>query len=166
MTTVVTGASMARGRSKQDYETPADFLAAVTRRFGPLAWDLAAEATNAKAPNWIGPLQDSLTVDWTALDPIGNAFLNPPFGNIAPWAKKCAETAASPDFDPRARILFLVPASVGANWFAEHVHRKALVLALQGRLTFVGCEQPYPKDCVLAVWGVGLSGFDVWEWRE
>lgn len=155
----ITGASMARGRSKQDYGTPRDLLDAVERRFGALAWDLAAEAHNAKASNFIGADRDSITVAWDDL--AGNLWLNPPFGNIAPWAEKCCKTCLS----PTSRILLLVPASIGANWFAEWVHRSAFVLGLQGRLTFEGCDQPYPKDCLLAVYGADLAGFDVWDWR-
>ncbi len=41
--------------SKQDYRTPADFMAAVTRRFGPIAFDLAAHADNAQSPNYFAP---------------------------------------------------------------------------------------------------------------
>ncbi len=156
-----TGAAMARGASKQDYGTPRDFLAAVAARFGARAWDLAATPENAKAPAYLTEKDDSLTCDWSRFR--GNLWLNPPFANIAPWAAKCAST----DLGGYARrILFLVPASVGANWFAAHVHRKALVLALQGRLTFEGCDQPYPKDCVLCVYGMGVTGFDVWDWRK
>ena len=157
-----TGPSIARGKSKQDYETPADFIRAVERRFGPLVWDLAAREDNAKAPYFITPEQDSLTVDWGTLVPRGNRFLNPEFAQIAPWAEQCAATTLVPPLD---RILLLVPASVGSVWFAEHVHEQAFVLALKGRLTFVGQEDPYPKDCILAVYG-GFTGFDVWDWRE
>ena len=64
-----------------------------------------------------------------------------------------------------SRIFLLTPASIGANWFAEHVYGKAHVLALQGRLTFVGHKQPYPKDCILSVYGV-KPGFSVWDWRK
>ena len=35
------------GRSRQDYGTPPEFLAAVVARFGPLAFDLAASRDNA-----------------------------------------------------------------------------------------------------------------------
>ena len=64
-----------------------------------------------------------------------------------------------------SRILLLVPASIGANWFAEHVHQRAYVLALQGRLTFDGHTQSFPKDLILAVYGWG-PGFGVWSWRD
>lgn len=154
------------GRSRQDYGTPADFIAAVERRFGPLAIDLAAREDNKKAPLCLTPEVDSLASDWTRFGD-RNCWLNPPFADIAPWAAKCALTASAMRKNG-GRILFLVPASVGANWFADHVHEKALVLVLTGRLSFDGIA-PYPKDCMLCAFGgegLTMSGFDVWRWRD
>ncbi len=157
------GASFARGASKQDYATPPEFIEAVERRFGPIAFDLAAHAGNAKAAQWYGPggvAEDALSEDWTKLE--GNLWLNPEFANIAPWAAKCAESRGF-RWDTR-RIFLLTPASVGAVWFSEYVHGHALVLGLVGRLCFDG-KSPYPKDCILSVFGEA-PGFDVWVWRK
>lgn len=154
-----TGPSINKGRSKQDYGTPWEFIRAVVHRFGLLHWDLAASEENRKADSFFCEADDSLAQDWTRLD--GNLWLNPPFANIAPWAEKCALAATR----RRGFILFLTPASVGANWFADHVHRRALVLGLSPRLTFEGTTDPYPKDLILSVFGYGVSGFDTWRWR-
>jgi site-specific DNA-methyltransferase (adenine-specific) len=190
--TAVTGASFARGGSKQDYQTPKAFMDAVVERFGPIAFDLAAHQGNHQVPSYFGPGsplgEDSLTQDWTKLR--GNLWLNPPYDDIAPWAEKCAASRGT-HFDDR-RILFLVPASVGAVWFDEHVHGHALVLGLVGRLTFVGTprveigsavlpglgldvasdvldadgpQDPYPKDLILAVYSEP-PGFDTWRWNR
>lgn len=185
----LTGAAYARGKSKTDYGTPEDLMAAVVDRFGPISFDLAAHAGNHKADRWYGPggeAEESLSQDWTKLT--GNLWLNPPYDDIEPWARKCA---ASRGFRwEKRRILFLVPASVGAIWFDEHVHGHALVLGLVGRLTFVNtgvraavsqlglglpeepppeadeeCEDPYPKDLILAVYSEP-PGFDTWRWRD
>lgn len=146
-------------RSRQDYGTPPSFLAAVERRFGPMSWDLAASKENSAAPYCFTEGFDSLAQDWAGLT--GNLWLNPPFADIAPWSAKCDASAG-----PGRRILLLTPASVGSNWFAKHVHGKALVLALNPRLTFVGESAPYPKDLMLSVWdGYGTSGFGVWRWK-
>jgi len=149
-------------RSRQDYGTPGDLLDAVFATFGPLRVDLAASPANAVAPAYFDEDDDSLAQDWTTLH--GTLWLNPPFARIGPWAAKCA-ASAPPDTWPRRRIIMLTPASVGSRWFVEHVHRRALVLALVPRLTFVGCDAPYPKDCMLSIFG-GQPGFNVWEWRE
>lgn len=159
-TTKRTGASLARHRSAQDIGTPRVFLDAVELRFGPLCFDLAASAVNAKAPMCFGVVDDSLSQDWTNLP--GTLWLNPPFGNIAPWARKCAQSTEAPHVF--RRILMLVPASVGSRWFAQYVHGKAMVLALVGRMAFEGHKQTFPKDLMLVEYG-GWRGFDTWEWR-
>lgn len=156
--TMITGPSMRRHRSKQDYATPPDFMAAVVRRFGTISFDLAASEHNAKHANFFTKRDDSLRQEWHKIP--GLLWLNPPFDNIEPWAKKCPA-----ECDIGAKILFLTPASIGANWFEKHVHRKALVLGLNGRLSFDG-NAPYPKDCMLSLFNCGLSGFDVWKWRS
>jgi phage N-6-adenine-methyltransferase len=154
------GPSMKRHQSKQDYATPPDFMEAVVRRFGPISWDLAAHAKNKKHASYFNEKQNSLKQDWHKIP--GWLWLNPPFSNIAPWAEKCAQEAKL-----GAKILFLTPASVGSNWFAENVHPHALVLALQGRICF-DVNNPtwgYPKDCMLSVFA-DTAGFEVWDWKS
>jgi phage N-6-adenine-methyltransferase len=167
----MSGAAFHAGSSKQDYGTPADFMAAVTERFGPIHFDLAAHTRNTKAKRFFTVHENALSKNWGNVvlgQAPANLWLNPPFANISPWAKKCRETSTI-----RARILFLVPAAVGSNWFAKYVHRHALVLVLNGRLTFDGTPinpktgkvDPYPKDCMLCVFGE-KPGFDIWRWRH
>lgn len=151
-----TGAGIKRGASKQDYATPPEFMRAVVDRFGLLSFDLAASTHNTKNPNYFTEEQNSLIQRWHEIR--GILWLNPPFDNISPWAEKCAEEASM-----GARILFLTPASIGANWFAKSVHRRALVLGLNGRISFDGIA-PYPKDCMLSCYG-WEPDFDVWAWK-
>lgn len=50
------GARISTGAdSKQDYQTPADFKAAVEGRFGPIVFDLAAHAGNALCSEYYAP---------------------------------------------------------------------------------------------------------------
>lgn len=150
-----------RGTSKQDYGTPISFILAVEERFGELVCDLAAHAGNAKAPSWYGEERDSLSIEWAEEIAAGNLWLNPPFKNIDPWAAKCASESAR----RRGLILMLTPASIGTDWFAKHVHRKAMVLGLSPRLRFEGMNEEYPKDLMLSVFGMGMNGFDTWRWK-
>lgn len=143
---------------KQDYGTPWEFIRAVERRFGPLSVDLAAHAENAKCRTFIGPEQDSLSVDWSVYG--GARWLNPPFSQIAVWAKKCAEYRHLP-----AWTLLLVPASIGSRWFVEHVLGKAQVDGIP-RLTFEGESTAYPKDLMLCAYGYGVAGLGYWDWRR
>lgn len=156
------------GRSVQEVGTPYEFLAAVQNRFGAIVWDLAADASNHVVDDWSGPgsvkQPDSLAGAWWALPP-GLLWLNPPYANIADWAAKCARARAEGHGNSKThRIALLVPASVGTNWFADHVAEKALVLFLRPRLTFVGHRDPYPKDLMLAVYGE-RPGYECWRWR-
>lgn len=154
-------------RSEQDVGTPRAFLNAVEERFGAIDWDLAAKPTNAVAGRFLGPGsphgEDALAVDWAMLPGAvgGRLWLNPPFGRIAPFAQKCAGMAPA----IAGTILMLAPASVSTEWFADHVHRKALVLAIRPRLTFVGHDDAFPKDLALYVFGRWVvPGFDLWRW--
>ena len=151
------------GRSAQDYRTPLDFQAAVRQRFGPITFDLAATPANTLAPHYFTRVDNALVQDWAQL---GQPWLwcNPEYGALAPWMCKARDEGRR-----GVRSLFLVPASVGANWFAEFVHEQASVLFLNGRLTFQGCTGPYPKDCMLVLfgpWGDAVpKWYDVWNWR-
>lgn len=156
-----TGPSINRFKSKQDYATPKDFIDAVTGCFGPIAFDLAADATNTKAARYYDKERNSLKQSWHKLS--GNLWLNPEFGDIAPWARKCA--AEKPLLKPESQILLLVPASVDSEWWASFVHRKALVLFLRPRLSFDGLN-PYPKATALCVYNPLVRvGYKLWRWK-
>lgn len=158
------------GLSRQDYATPPEFMSAVMKKFdiSKFTYDLAASVENAKAENFFCEEEDSLSQDWRKLK--GNLWLNPPYADIAPWAMKCS---ASREALHSRRIFFLVPASVGSNWFLESIHKPIAsgewgvkVYFLNGRISFDG-KAPYPKDCMLVVFdGASKSGYDVWSWKE
>lgn len=153
-----TGAALNRGRSRQDYSTPIEFIHAVEKRFGKIDCDLAASVENTKAPRFITEQQDSLSMRWPVCNTL--LWLNPPFSNIVPWAKKCYEESLL-----GAHILMLVPASVGSNWFAEFVHEKARVYFLRPRLVFEWEKDPYPRDLLLANCGP-VPGYECWHWKH
>lgn len=159
------------GRSKQDYATPMELIRAVEKRFGPLVHDLAAHAQNTRCKTFYSKEQDSLKQAWHRDFPTGNLWLNPEFGNIAPFMEKCCEESLVRE----GLIIVLTPASVGAEWFAKHVEGCALVIPLRPRLSFDGINS-YPKDCMLSLYGRDtrepqgstikyLSGFETWRWK-
>jgi phage N-6-adenine-methyltransferase len=156
---VRSGAGYKRGRSKQDVETPPEFFEAVCARFGTPTIDLAATASNTKCEVFFTPEADSLTLDWAEEIGDGTGWLNPPYGKLEPWARKCAEAGAR-----GACVLMLCPASVGARWFREHVQPNALVLQLYPRIKFVGHAQSYPKDVLLCAFGLSRDGMEPWNW--
>ncbi len=152
--------------SEQVVQTDPAFIAAVVKRFGKLDVDLAATAENTQAPMYISKETNSLRVPWADHFYLRTTmWLNPEFKNIEPWAEKCAyESARIYSVFGKGRILLLTPASVGSNWFRDHVDGKARVYLLNGRLRFVGHKQPYPKDCILSVYGEP-PGYEVWSWK-
>ena len=155
------GPTVKRHKSNQAYATPPNFIRACEEKFGrSIVWDLAANAANTKANFWYDEDMNSLAQPWhTIFAPAGMLWLNPPFDDIAPWAQKCAIESAIQGCAP---ILLLTPASIGTNWFRDHVYERAKVLALNGRIQFVGATDPYPKDLMLSVFGLGAAGFEIW----
>jgi len=151
-----------RGESKQDYQTPAIFLAAVCTRLGINGFDLdaAADADNAVCDRFYTIEDNALVQPWAGLP--GWVWCNPPFGNLAPWvAHAHAESLLG------AQIAMLVPAAIGANWWRDYVHNKAQVIGLNGRITFVGETNPYPKDCCLLLYGgPEFPRYDIWTWMN
>ncbi len=151
------------GSSEQVVQTDHLLMRAVERRFGALHVDLAATRQNTQCAEYIDKATDSLGVAWAQNWPRGRMWLNPEFNNIGEWAWKCARECLH--LKKGGLILLLTPASIGANWFRDYVAPHARVIALNGRLTFVGHKQPYPKDCMLSVYGM-TPGFEVWDWRR
>lgn len=163
--------------SKQNYSTPDDFITAVKRRLSidEFSHDFAAEVGNAKAASYFSAETDAFTFEhwefWSLygrpsapMKPPSWGWLNPPFTDIGPWAKRCMEAGAA-----GGRIALLVPASVGSNWFRDYIDGRARVLFLNGRLAFMP-DKPkwlFPKDCVLALYGLSITpGYEVWDWRR
>ena len=165
------------GSSKQDYQTPPEFLSAVKRRLGipDFHYDLAASAENSVVRYASGNVvqeayfsedDDALSVNWAECydgeEDTKWMYLNPPYADITPWVQKCAEESAR-----GAHIACLVPASTGSNWWRDWVQNHAYILFLNGRITFVGADGPYPKDCALLLYTPFIrSGSAVWNWRE
>lgn len=154
-----------RGRSKQNYQTPPEFLTAVKQRFGIRQFDidLAAEPHNAACEHFYTEEDDALVQPWR----VGNGWnwLNPPYADIRPWVHRAHQEMVR----EQASTLMLLPAGVGSNWFRDWAHEKAQVIFLNGRLTFVGCDTCYPKDCLLLVYQpapTGISrGYEIWTWN-
>jgi len=156
------------GESKQDYRTPKKFLNAVTkrlkiRRFG---LDIAATARNTVATRYFSRRNDAFEQQtWRANKSRGSgwSWLNPEYENIGRWVQRVWQESVL----HHAQIAVLIPASVGANWWRDWVHKKAGVLFLNGRITFVGHTEAYPKDCALLLYGPYQSPYyDVWTWND
>lgn len=178
------------GRSDQDLATPPEFIEAVVASLGKIGIDLAAHERNHKCSPWLGPhgyANDALAEDvvWDEIIDEHHlrgrtAWLNPPYGDLAPWAAKADLTGRAGN-----RLAMLVPASVGSTWFRTHIYQRAQVRLLYPRITFLngstgkpvcspvtGKPTPYPKDLMLCVWNpprladgrADLRHFVTWHW--
>lgn len=153
----MSGPTIDRANSSGDIWTPLVFRSAVTRRFGQPAFDLAATTESAFGDEWYTETDDSLEQEWSKLK--GLLWLNCPYSNITPWTKKCMKESLL-----GAKILLLVPGSIGANWYWDWVEPYADVYSV-GRMVFDNCfskrgelvTTSYPKDLILARYHGGMQ---------
>lgn len=175
----MSGPSINRAESSGDIWTPWAFIEAIEATFGSVRVDLAASGPeSAKADVYIPPSVDSLTQDWyydyyRKHSRNGLMYLNPPYSNIAPWVKKCAETYKH---NEQVEIMLLVPASIGTNWFWDYVWDYSTVYSV-GRMVFDNCfdrktgqlvSTVYPKDLILCHYTNTTPSrvLQRWPWRE
>lgn len=179
----LTGPSVKRFQSEQVVSTPWEFTRAVEKKFGPLAWDLAATDDNAKAPRWITPEQDTFKQDWANLLEGGLGWLNPEFDPMAKWVAKCTLEQIR-----CAEFVALSPAAISTNWFWTYVQPFATVYSITPRICFEGshnvfppkhpragerkCDEscvgccPYPKDLMLSHYCANPSHeLQRWKWK-
>lgn len=149
------------GQSEQVVCTPKVLLDAVRNRLHIAEFDidLAASADNTVADKYYTEADNALIQPWTVP---GWGWCNPPYADLEPWVAKGYKEALI-----GAQTAMLVPASVGANWWADHVHDQAHVLFLNGRVTFVGHTKPYPKDLALLLYSpIAYNGYEIWNWKK
>lgn len=161
----MSGPTINRAGSSGDIWTPINFRKAVVQRFGAPEWDLAASTTNHFGPFWFDEDDDSLVQQWHGLERL--QWLNPPYSNITPWARKCSVEHAL-----GAEILLLVP--LGAqNWFWDYVDPFAQVYSV-GRMVFDNCfarktgelvTTPYAKDLILCHYVPRMAPGRMVRWR-
>lgn len=164
-------ASVNRPNAPQDYRTPKALLDAIKRRFGRIDWDAACTRENAVTDaGYYFPEIDALARDWNELGTL-LVFANPPWSDAGKFATKCAARTVGP-------TLLLVQAAVDSEWYARHVHGRALVLALRPRIPFLAPDGKSPafvdargkalgvnRPAMLACYSIGSVGFEPWDWR-
>lgn len=123
-----------------EWETPQDLFDDLNKEF-KFRVDVCATKDNYKCPLYFSPEIDGLKVDWS---PWYSVWCNPPYSNIAAWAKKCSE------HDGLA--VMLVPARTDTRWFHEYCYNKPHVELrfIKGRLRFSGAgSAPFPSMLVI-----------------
>lgn len=129
------------------WSTPPDFFKKAEAEFGPFDLDPAADATNAKAPQFYTKEQNGLGQDW-----FGRVWCNPPYGRgIGEWVKKgsCAINGVCPTADV---VVMLLPARTDTSWWHVWVIPFATEIRfIRGRLKFGGAKNSAPFPSALVV---------------
>lgn len=155
------------GQSDQSYQTPISLLEAikVNVQIKGFDIDLAASPENTVCSKYFTEEDNALMQNWKVGD--GWNYCNPPFSDIEPWVAKAYYEAMTNG----AQTIVLVPASVGSNWWAKFVHEKAMVYFMNGRITFVGAKDPYPKDTALLFYSPNspyshADCYNIWTFKQ
>lgn len=115
-----------------NWQTPKYFLEGIRRSYG--------EYFDPCPPN---PTFDGLAIDWPLDKPV---FVNPPYGDIKTWAKKCAEQSNRGVF-----VLLLIPARTCTAYFHDYILPYADIEFIRGRIKFehpltgTGKTAPFPS---------------------
>lgn len=152
------------GNSEQAVGTPPELILAAQKylNIDKFDWDLAAmRDVNNIVVGCYTKDDDALSIPIETWVFNGWGWLNPEFGDIAPWVQRAYEASLI-----GGKTCVLIPASMGANWWRDWVEDKAVVLPLNGRPVFVGSPDGYPKDCALLLytpnWGSGYRNALRW----
>ena len=126
--------------NSDEWETPQDLFDELNKEF-KFQVDVCATRDNYKCPLYFSPFLDGLKSDW---GPFYSVWCNPPYSNIAAWAKKCSEHDGI--------AVMLVPARTDTKWFHEYCYNKPNVEIrfIKGRLKFSGKgSAPFPSMLVI-----------------
>jgi phage N-6-adenine-methyltransferase len=122
--------------------TPQYIFDWISEQFGPFDLDVAANELNAKVPHYFTKAQNGLAQKWH-----GNVWMNPPYSDVEPWAKKAYEYARS----GKGVVVALLPVWTETKWFDEYASHGRIIL-LRGRIRFVHGEKgsaPFPNMVVI-----------------
>lgn len=116
---------------RQCWQTPGPLFRALHRRY---RFDVDAAASD---DNQLLPIYWTVRDDGVAQlsDPANDhlfAYVNPPYGNIAPWVDACIRRAQR----SLARAVMLLPARVDQRWFHAALAAGAEVVYIKGRVQF------------------------------
>lgn len=146
----MTGRGYMMRSARGDWRTPPEVVEVVREALGgrivldpcapPDPADIIAKV-NLAGP--AGSHADGLVGDWR-----GPVYVNPPFGDLAAWASKCAAEARR-----GAEVILLLPARTDTAYWHNHVSSASLVCFWRGRLRFVGAPASCPFPTAFAYWG-------------
>lgn len=138
-----------------NWDTPDDFFAACARVWGPFDLDVAADASNARAPRYLTKADDGLTTPWH-----GNVWANPPYlkYELHKWVER-AQDYGGPS-------VMLLPARVDVKWFHDAVYRdRSTFLLIKGRLSFAKMGPARWPSMVMVTGHDHPHGIFSWDWK-
>jgi len=78
----------------------------------------------------------------------GTVFINPPYSDPEPWARRAAQTTRS-DGDADLVVMLLPSYSTSAEWFHDWCSEAEYACLVDGRLTFYGADGSAPFASIL-----------------
>ncbi len=134
-----------------EWYTPKHIVAAVVAVLGAIDLDPCADAAKGiPATTHYTAAENGLEQGWR-----GRVYMNPPYGReIVAWVEKLAEEFR---YGNVTEAIALVPARVDTTWWRTLPHREWL--AVNGRLSFSGHENPAPFPSAVAYMGPNWPRF-------
>lgn len=128
-----------------EHDTPVQFFAPIADAIGGFDLDPAASSTSDLADRNITKDEDGLSVPWH-----GDVWLNPPYSEVGDWM---AYARRQYEHGNAERIVALVFARTGTQWWHNHATTANAICFVEGRLTFGGAENSAPAPSAVLVWG-------------
>lgn len=130
---------------RNDWRTPDEILALVRKALGG-----QIDLDPCAASDFTGFALQNYAIEDDGLDRAwwGRVYVNPPFGALDEWAKKCAEEGQQ-----GCEILLLLPARTDTRYWHQYIGAAQAVCFLRGRVRFVGAPGPCPFPVAIAYWG-------------
>jgi site-specific DNA-methyltransferase (adenine-specific) len=128
-----------------EWATPPELFADLSRLFGPFDLDPCATTDNALCEHFFTREDNGLAQDWGT----GRVYMNPPYGrHIGTWLCKALYAAQL-----GALVVCLVPARTDTVWWHTYTPR-AQVRFLRGRLSFTRldgrrAQAPFPSAILI-----------------
>jgi DNA (cytosine-5)-methyltransferase 1 len=154
----------ARDGGRNDWRTPPEL-------FDLLMDEYRFDIDGAASDEWhLCPRYYSEEWDAFGQRPAGESiFLNPPYGNLAPWVGLASEWGTQGN-----EVLALVPAATDARWWHDAVRTASSTTLLTGRVSFIDATTGKPGKANTS--GSSLFLFDrrarqqgpitLWDWKD
>jgi phage N-6-adenine-methyltransferase len=123
---------------KDNWITPPHIIKALEERYGPLFDPCPADSNLQILSTWDGKT-DGLEMNWPQ-DQV--CFVNPPFSNLAAWAKKVWQQS----YHYGVEVVMLLPARTDTKYFHNFICNDAELEFFKGRIRFINPETGKPGE--------------------